>query len=75
MMEQYISFSDDIILGSVALPDGFFGSQTSVSTGAPPTPSDVPPEEVVLPIGGPLGESLLPQVPCEKWVKMEAPPN
>ena len=36
MMEQYVSFSDDIILGIVALPEGFFGSQTS---------TDVPSEE------------------------------
>ena len=63
MMEQYILFSDDIILGGVTLPEGFFGSQTSVSTDAPPT------------ISGALKESMLPQVPHEKWVKMEAPQN
>ena len=75
MMELYVLFSDDIILGSVVLLEGFFGSQTSISTDALPIPSDILPEEVATPIGGPLKESMLPQVPHEKWMKMEAPPN
>ena len=45
-MEHYVSFSDDIVLGSVALPEGFFGSQTSTRRDALPTSSDVSSEEV-----------------------------
>ena len=75
MMKQYILFSEDIVFGSVALPEGFFGSKISVSTDVLPAPSNVPPEEVASPIGRPPKESTTPQVPCEKQVKMEAPPN
>ena len=75
MMEQYISFSDDIILDGVALLEGYFGSQTSVSTDALPAPSNVPSEEVATPVSWPLKESMLLWVPHEKWVKVEAPPN
>ena len=78
-MEQYVSFSNDIILDSVALPEGLFRSQTSIPRDTQPTSTDVPSEEVakeeVAPIGGPLEESTLPQVLLEKWVKMEALPN
>ena len=74
-MELYASFPDDIVLGSVSLLERFFRSQTSVSTDALSTPSDVQPEEVATPIGGPLNESMPTHVPHEKWVKMEAPPN
>ena len=75
MMELYISFSDDIILGSVVLLEGFFGSHTSISTDTSPTPSDVPSEEVTTPVSSPLEESMPPQVLHEKQVKMEAPLN
>ena len=79
MMEWYVSFSDDIILGSVVLPEGFFGSQTSVSRDAPSTSTDVPSTEITMeeaaPIIGPLKESTMPQVPHEKQAKMEVPPN
>ena len=37
-MEWYVSFSDDTILGSVALLERFFGSQASVSRDAPLPP-------------------------------------
>ena len=45
-MEWYVSFSDNIVLGSVALLEGFFGSQTSVSRDALPASTDVPSKEV-----------------------------
>ena len=38
VMELYILFSDDIVLGGMALLEGFLGSQTSVSTDVPSTP-------------------------------------
>ena len=75
MMEQYVSFLDEIILGSVALPEGFFRSQTSTPRDAPSTSTNVPSEEVATPIGEPLKESTPPQVPQEKWARVEAPPN
>ena len=75
MMVCYILFSDNIALGSVALLEGVFGSQTSVSRDALPNPSNVPSNEVATPIRGPLEESMLPQVLHERWVRMEAPPN
>ena len=53
MMEQYIPFSDDIIFDSMALLEGFFGSQTSVFTDVPPTPSDIQLENVATPISRP----------------------
>ena len=78
-MEQYISFSNDIILGSVALLEEFFGSQTSISRDTPPASTNVPSKEVTLvevaPIIGPLEESTMPWVLHEKQAKMEAPPN
>ena len=70
-MEQYVSFLDNIIFGGVALPEGFFRSQTST----PPTSTDVPSEEVAIPVGEPLEESTLPQLPQEKQVRVEAPLN
>ena len=75
MMEHYISFSDDNIFSSVALPERFFGSQTSVSRDVLPTFTDVPTKDAAAPIRGPLEESTPPWVPHEKWVRMEAPPN
>ena len=32
MMERYISFSDDTVLGSVALPEGFFSDKAKLTT-------------------------------------------
>ena len=79
MMEQYVSFSNNIILGSVALLQGFFGSQTSFSRDTLPTSTNVPSEEVTMeeipPIRGPLEESTMPLVPHGKQAKMKAPPN
>ena len=79
MIEQYVSFSDDIILGGVALLEGFFGSQASISRDALPASTDVPSKEAameeVAPIKGPLKESTMPWVPCEKQVKVKVPPN
>ena len=71
MMEQYVSFSDNIILGGVALPEKFFGSQTSTLS----TSTDVPSKEVAIPIREPLEESTPPWVPQEKLARVEAPPN
>ena len=70
MMEQYVTFSDNIILGSVALPKGFFRSQTSISRDASPTSTNVPSKEVAMeeavPSEGPSKESPTPQVLHEK---------
>ena len=72
----HFMFPDDVIPGNVALPEGFFGSQASISTDTPPTPSDIPPEEVAAHLlAGPLRNLCCPQVPHEKWVKMETPPS
>ena len=60
MMEQYVSFSDNIVLGSVSLPEGFFSSQTSTHRDALPTSTNVPAEEAAIPIGEPLEESTPP---------------
>ena len=82
MMEQYVYFSDDSVLGSVALSEGFFGSQTPISTDTPntlPASTDIPSEETAMeevsPIGGPLEEPTTTWVPHEKQAKMEVPPN
>ena len=78
-MEQYVSFSNNIILGSVVLLEGFFRSQTSVSRDAPSASSNFPSKVVTMeettPIGRPLEESTMPWVLHEKWAKMEAPLN
>ena len=70
MMEQYVSFSNDIILGSVALPEGFVGSQTSISRDTLPASTNVPSKEVAMgeaaPVRGPLEESTMPWVLHEK---------
>ena len=58
-MKQYISFSDDTVLDSVALLEGFFKDQTemTIPRDAPPAFTDVPTKEVTrekaAPIGGP----------------------
>ena len=75
MMECYVSFSNDIVLGSMALLEGFFGSQTSISRYVPLASTDVSSKDAAAPKGGPLKESTPPQVPHEKWARMEAPPN
>ena len=81
MMEWYISFSNNIILGGVALPEGFFGSQTELTIyrDALPTFTIISSKEITMEeaahIGGPLKESTTPQVLHEKWAKMEAPQN
>ena len=81
MMEWYISFSSDIVLGSVALLEGFFRNQAklTVSRNALPASADLPTDEVamekVASIGGPLEEPTMPQVLHEEWAGVEAPPN
>ena len=75
MMKKYVPFSEDEVFGSVALPEGFFGSKTSISTDAPLAPSDIPPEKEAVPIGRYPKESTLPWVQCGKQVKVEVPPN
>ena len=58
-MEGYVSFSNDVVLGSVVLMEGFFGNctQLTISRDALPTSTDVPSEEDALektaPLGGP----------------------
>ena len=72
MMEQYVSFSDDIILGGVALLEGFFRNQTepTISRHALPVSTDVPSDEItmkeVAPIGGPPEEPTMSWMPHEK---------
>ena len=58
MMEWYISFSDDIILGGVALLQGFFRSQaeSTVSRDALPASTDVPTDEVAMKVQVPLNQ-------------------
>ena len=80
-MEWYISFSDDTVMNSVALLEGFLKDQTelTISRDAPPTFTDVPTEEVAMeeaaPLAGPLEELTTLQVLHEEWTKIEAPPN
>ena len=69
MVEWYISFSDDIVLGSVALPEGFFRSQTPISKDTPPTSTDIPVEEVAMEEIAPVGEPL--EEPTTTWVPHE----
>ena len=75
-------FSDDAVSGGVALPEGFFGSQTPIlkdTLDTPSTSTDIPSKEVameeVAPIGGPLKEPTTMQVPHEKQAKMVVPPG
>ena len=81
MMEQHVSFSDDIVLGSVALLEGFFRNQAelTISRDGLPTSSDVPTNEVAMeeaaPIGGPVKEPTMSWVLHEEWAKIEAPSN
>ena len=81
-MEQYVSFSDDAVFGSVALPEGFFGIQTPILKDSPDTlpacthiPSKEVPMEEVAPVEGSLEEPITTWVPHKKWAKMEVPPN
>ena len=74
VMELYISFSNDIVPGSVALLEGFFGNQTPVSTDAPSTLWHSTWRSSHTHWQAPQGVYTS-RVPCEKWVKMEAPPN
>ena len=80
-MEQYVSFSDDIVLGSVALPEGFFRNQaeSTISRDALLASTNVPIDEVameeVAPIGGPLEEPPILWVPHEEQVRVQVPPN
>ena len=61
VMELYILFSDDIILHSVALPEGFFRSQTSVSTDALSIPLTFHLKKYLHPLAGPLRSLHLPR--------------
>ena len=61
------------VFGSVALPEGFFGSQTPIlkdSLDTPPTSTDILSKEVsmeeIVPIGGPLEEPITTWVPHKK---------
>ena len=74
-MKKYVQFLEDVVFGSVALPEGFFGNKTSISTEALPASSNVLPEKEAIPVGGSPQESTPPQVPCGKQVKVEVPPN
>ena len=78
-MKQYVSLSDNTILNSVALLEGFIEDQTklTISRDALPTFTNVPTKEVVVeetaPIRGPLEEPTTPLVPHEEQRKVEAP--
>ena len=61
MMEKYVWFCNDIILGSVALPEGFLSNQTKLtaSTDVLPAPTNIPMDEVPMAEPAPIKEQIM----------------